>query len=140
MKQLKQYNNSFKRQYIKIAADIRNIGFTPEIELRMQELGIVEIETSKDIDFYSGILSGVCNAQSTKIAIKLCDGSVIIVTQNELDRVEVSDKKRAIIESNIYARILNEMITCVRNGGINSKIDSFETRFNLAIKQEKQKC
>lgn len=140
MKQLKQYNNSFKRQYIKIAADIRKIGFTPEIELRMRELGITETETSNDVDFRYGLTSGASEFFRRQVKMQLCDGCVIIVTQNEIEQFEMSDKKRAIIESNIYARMLNEMITCARNGGINSKIDSFETRFNLAIKQEKQKC
>lgn len=142
MKPLKQYNNSFKRQYIKIAADIRKIGFTPEIELRMRELGITETETSNDVDFRYGLTSGAGEFFRRQVKMQLCDGCVIIVTQNEIEQFEMSDKKRAVIELNIYARLLNEMILSAKNGNLDSTVKTFEERFNRAIKQEKgdSKC
>jgi len=137
MKQLKQYNNSFKRQYIKIAADIRNIGLTPEIELRMRELGIVDTETSKAVDFRYGLTSGTGEFFRLQVKMQLCDGCVIIVTQDEIEQFEMSDKKRAVIESNIYARMLNEMIAEAKKCNDNETVKTFEDRFNRAIQQEK---
>lgn len=140
MKQLKQYNNSFKRQYIKIAADIRKIGFTPEIELRMRELGIVETETSKDVDFYYGLTSETGEFFRLQVKMTLCDGCVIIVTQDEIEHLEMSDKKRAVIESNVYAKLLNEVIVFAKNGNANTIVKTIEDGFNREIKKGDSQC
>ena len=131
---MKQYNNSFKRQYIKIVSDIRESGFTPKIELRMRELGIVETETSKEVNFLSDFIF------SAQVKVHLCDGCVIIVTQDEIEQLEMTDKKRAVIESNVYARMLNEMIEAAKRRELNEALPTIEARFNNQIKKECQKC
>jgi len=137
---MKQYNNSFKRQYIKIAADIRKLGFTPEIELRMRELGITETETSKDVNFRYGLTSGAGEFFRLQVKMQLCDGCVIIVTQDEIEQFEMSDKKRAVIESNVYARMLNDTIEAAKRRELNEVLPTIEARFNNQIKKECHKC